>query len=146
MPSRRRTDRRCLRCACDVLASAQKVRDNIKRRVAQQLQDLGGEFRRGHKAYLAKLKGQSIEEYRPDLSLNDGPGAAGSSGGFFDDEPACAGSEDPRCAWPTPVAATRAARRPWSSPPRHSLPGTNRSPHASVRPRPSLACTRTALR
>jgi len=73
-----------------------KVRDNIKRRVAQQLQDLGGEFRRGHKAYLAKLKGQSIEEYRPDLSLNDGPGAAGSSGGFFDDEPACAGSEDPR--------------------------------------------------
>jgi len=74
-----------------------KVRDNIKRRVAQQLQDLGGEFRRGHKAYLAKLKGQSIEEYRPDLSLNEGPSASGpSGGGFFDDEPACAGGEDPR--------------------------------------------------
>merc|ERR1712137_1045251 len=47
-----------------------------------------GEFRRSHKSYLAKLKGQTIEEFRPDLKIQ--PGAAGPSsgaGGFFDDEP-----------------------------------------------------------
>lgn len=56
---------------------------------------MGGEFRRGHKQYLAKLKGQTIEEYRPDLSLNEGPGA-GPSGGFFDDDESPAGCADPR--------------------------------------------------
>ena len=68
------------------------MRKNIGGRVAQQLQDLGAEFRRGHKAYLAKLKGQTIEEYRPDLSLAE---RGGAGGGFFDDEPedACT---DPR--------------------------------------------------
>lgn len=65
----------------------QAVRKNIERRVAQQLQDLSLEFRRGHKSYLAKLKGQTIEEYTPDLKLH--PGAPGpSAGGFFDDDPA----------------------------------------------------------
>jgi len=74
-------------------ADEQSVRANIERRVAQQLQDLGAEFRRGHKAYLAKLKGQTIEEFRPDLSA--GAPAAAGGGGFFDDEPevSCA---DPR--------------------------------------------------
>ena len=125
----------------------QAVRKNIERRVAQQLQDLGTEFRRGHKTYLAsahgspppqplpshrahlrcgsltlsrrplaaaslwpppppflggapaELKGQTIEEYRPDLSLNEGPGAATAGGtGFFDEEaaPSDAGCADPR--------------------------------------------------
>ena len=76
----------------------QSVRKNIERRVAQQLQDLGGEFRRGHKSYVAKLKGQTIEEFKPDLSLNEGPsGAASGSGGFFDDEEeGGAGCSDPR--------------------------------------------------
>ena len=36
----------------------QAVRKNIEQRVAKQLQDLSVEFRRGHKSYLAKLKGQ----------------------------------------------------------------------------------------
>ena len=66
----------------------QAVRKNIERRVAQQLQDLGTEFRRGHKAYLAKLKGQTIEEYRPDLSFSEVSSSERASGaGFFDDEP-----------------------------------------------------------
>ena len=70
-----------------MFSAQQSVRKNIERRVAQQLQDLGGEFRRGHKSYLAKLKGQTIEEYRPDLSFADGSGAGPSSGaGFFDEE------------------------------------------------------------
>ena len=81
----------------------QSVRKNIERRVAQQLQDLGGEFRRGHKSYLAKLKGQTIEEYRPDLSLNDsGAGPSASGGGFFDEEE---GRCDPSCADPRFSAA-----------------------------------------
>jgi len=77
----------------------ESVRKNIERRVAQQLQDLGGEFRRGHKTYLAKLKGQTIEEYKPDLSLNEGPSGSGGSGGFFDDDEESgggAGCSDPR--------------------------------------------------
>mmetsp|Transcript_5171 Transcript_5171/g.13608 ORF Transcript_5171/g.13608 Transcript_5171/m.13608 type:complete len:323 (-) Transcript_5171:243-1211(-) len=75
----------------------ESVRKNIERRVAQQLQDLGGEFRKGHKTYLAKLKGQTIEEYKPDLSFNEGPSASGGSGGFFDDdEDGGAGCTDPR--------------------------------------------------
>ena len=35
---------------------------------ATELQDLGGEYRHGRRAYNAKLKGQTIEEYRPDLT------------------------------------------------------------------------------
>ena len=47
-------------------ASDEAVRKNIERRVAQQLQDLSIEFRRGHKAYLAKLKGQQVtSRYAP---------------------------------------------------------------------------------
>ena len=89
----------------------QVVRKNIERRVAQQLQDLGADFRRGHKNYLAKLKGQTIEEYRPDLSLNEGaasggagPSSAGGGGGggFFDEEE---GRPDPSCADPRFSAA-----------------------------------------
>jgi len=74
----------------------ESVRKNIERRVAQQLQDLGSEFRRGHKQYIAKLKGQTIEEYRPDLSLNEGPGPSAGGGGFFDDDETPAGCADPR--------------------------------------------------
>ena len=69
----------------------EEVRKNICSHFASQLQDLSQEFRRGHKGYLSKLKGQTIEDYRPDLSLNAGPSeAAGASGStsFFDDEPA----------------------------------------------------------
>jgi len=73
------------------------VKVNIERRVAQQLQDLGAEFRRSHRTYLAKLKGQTIDEFRPDLSLNEGPSACSSSNGFFDDEqPGHGGCSDPR--------------------------------------------------
>lgn len=89
-----------LTCACSS-ARQQAVRKNIERRVAQQLQDLGGEFRRGHKSYLAKLKGQTIEEYRPDLTLNES-GAGPSSGGFFDEEEA---RPDPSCSDPRFSAA-----------------------------------------
>jgi len=76
------------------------VRKNIEQRVAKQLQDLSVEFRRGHKSYLAKLKGQEIEEYKPDLGFKGG-GAAGaassSGGGFFDDEEEEAAAQvDPR--------------------------------------------------
>lgn len=75
----------------------QAVRKNIERRTAQQLQDLGLEFRRGHKAYLAKLKGQTIEEYRPDLSLGGDAGAGPSGGaGFFDDDDSGGSCADPR--------------------------------------------------
>ena len=69
----------------------QNVRQNIERRVAQQLQDLGGEYRHGRRVYQAKLKGQTIEEYKPDIT-NFGAGGAGPSsaggggGGFFDEE------------------------------------------------------------
>ena len=65
---------------------------------AQQLQDLGGEFRKGHKHYIAKLKGQTIEEYKPDLTFNSGPSGSGGGGGFFDDdeEKGAAGGGDPR--------------------------------------------------
>jgi len=65
------------------------VRKNIERRVAQQLQDLSLEFRRGHKSYLAKLKGQTIEDFTPDLKLQTGAaGPSAGAGGFFDDDPA----------------------------------------------------------
>lgn len=74
------------------------VRKNIERRIAQQLQDLGGEFRKGHKHYIAKLKGLTIEEYKPDLTFNSGPSGSGGGGGFFDDdeEKGAAGGGDPR--------------------------------------------------
>jgi len=66
----------------------EEVRQNIQQRVAKQLMSLETEFRKGHKTYVAKLKGQEIEEYRPDLSLaKPGSGAAGAST-FFEDEPA----------------------------------------------------------
>ena len=44
------------------------------------------------------MKGQTIEEFKPDLSLNEGPSAGGSSGagGFFDDEEEPVGCSDPR--------------------------------------------------
>lgn len=44
------------------------------------------------------MKGQTIEEFKPDLSLNEGPSAGGSSGagGFFDDEEEQVGCSDPR--------------------------------------------------
>ena len=73
------------------------VRQNIERRVAQQLQDLSIEFRRGHKHYLAKLKGQKIDDYAPDLKLGGRPGTSASAGGFaFDDEPSAPECVDPR--------------------------------------------------
>jgi len=77
----------------------QAVRKNIEQRVAKQLQDLSVEFRRGHKTYLAKLKGQEIEEYKPDLGLKGGGSAGASSstgGGFFDDDEEAAQPVDPR--------------------------------------------------
>jgi len=81
-------------------ADEQNVRQNIERRTAQQLQDLGGEYRHGRRAYTAKMKGLTIEEFRPDMSFgNSGAGGGGaSSGGFFDDEPQAAASacSDPR--------------------------------------------------
>jgi len=76
------------------------VRKNIEQRVAKQLQDLSVEFRRGHKNYLAKLKGQEIEEFKPDLKIGGaggsgaGGGASSGAGGFFDDEEAA--PVDPR--------------------------------------------------
>ena len=75
----------------------QAVRRNIERKCAQQLQDLSNEFRRGHNNFLKKLKGQEIEDFRPDLKLGGGGGAgtSGGGGGFFDDEPA-EGQVDPR--------------------------------------------------
>jgi len=73
----------------------QAVRENIKRRVAKQLQDLSLEFRRGHKNYLAKLKGQQIEDFTPDLKLNSPQGGA-SGGAFFDDDPSTPECIDPR--------------------------------------------------
>ena len=76
----------------------QAVRRNIERKCAQQLQDLSNEFRRGHNNFLKKLKGQEIEDFRPDLKLGSGGGAGtsgGGGGGFFDDEPA-EGQVDPR--------------------------------------------------
>ena len=76
----------------------QAVRRNIERKCAQQLQDLSNEFRRGHNNFLKKLKGQEIEDFRPDLKLGGGGGAGtsgGGGGGFFDDEPA-EGQVDPR--------------------------------------------------
>ena len=75
------------------------VRKNIEQRVAKQLQDLSRDFTRGHKAYLANLKGQAIEEYKPDLGLKGGgsAGAASSTGGgFFDDDEEAAQPVDPR--------------------------------------------------
>jgi hypothetical protein len=62
------------------------------------VQDLSVEFRRGHKTYLAKLKGQEIEEYKPDLGLKGGGSAGASSstgGGFFDDDEEAAQPVDP---------------------------------------------------
>jgi len=72
------------------------VRKNIERRVAQQLQDLSMEFRRGHKTYLSKLKGQQIDDFRPDLQLRQQQADGASHGTFFDDEP----SADPSCVDP----------------------------------------------
>jgi len=84
-----------------VCGAQQSVRKNIERRVAQQLQDLGGEYRHGRRAYNAKLKGQTIEEYRPDLSFNAGPSGAGpSAGGFFDEEEGGGGGGGAACADP----------------------------------------------
>ena len=73
------------------------VRKNIERRVAQQLQDLSLDFRRSHKGYVAKLNGQQIEDYRPDLKLNSAGGAMpSSSSGFFDEDPEAPECIDPR--------------------------------------------------
>lgn len=73
------------------------VRENIERRVAQQLQDLSIEFRRGHKHYLAKLKGQKIEDFAPDLKLGQPAASTSAAGAFaFDDEPAAPECVDPR--------------------------------------------------
>uniref|UniRef100_A0A7S2DJZ6 t-SNARE coiled-coil homology domain-containing protein n=1 Tax=Haptolina brevifila TaxID=156173 RepID=A0A7S2DJZ6_9EUKA len=79
-----------------VEGSADEVRKNIERRVAQQLQDLGIEFRRGRQQYLAKQKGQKVVDYQPDLSFNEGPATSSGGAGFFDDEES-AGGGDPRC-------------------------------------------------
>ena len=70
------------------------MRVNIQQRIAKQLQELEAEFRKGHKSYVAKIKGQAIEEYRPDLSLSSKPTGAGGASSFFEepDEAAC----DPR--------------------------------------------------
>ena len=65
----------------------QEVRVNIQQRIAKQFQELEAEFRKGHKSYVAKIKGQAIEEYRPDLSLNSKPAGAGGASSFFEDEP-----------------------------------------------------------
>jgi len=73
----------------------QEVRHNIQRRVAKQLQELEAEFRKGHKSYIAKLKGQTIEEYRPDLTLNK-PAANVGASSFFEDEEQAQGCVDPR--------------------------------------------------
>ncbi|KAL1502915.1 hypothetical protein AB1Y20_010987 [Prymnesium parvum] len=70
----------------DTSQGDEEVRENIQRRVAKQLQELETEFRKGHKTYVAKLKGQTIEEYRPDLSLSKRAPSAGASS-FFEDEP-----------------------------------------------------------
>ena len=81
----------------------QAVRKNIEQRVAKQLQDLSLEFRRGHKGYLAKLKGQTAdEEFKPDLRRDSGAapgpsGVGGGGGGFFDDDVESAAAPiDPR--------------------------------------------------
>ena len=70
------------------------MRVNIQQRIAKQLQELETEFRKGHKSYVAKIKGQAIEEYRPDLSLSSKPTGAGGASSFFE-EPDEAAS-DPR--------------------------------------------------
>jgi len=62
-----------------------EVRLNIQQRVAKQLQDLQLDFNKSHRAYIAKLKGQTIEEYRPKVEFNNP--AASSSTTFFEDEP-----------------------------------------------------------
>jgi len=80
-------------------ATDEQVRKNIERRVAQQLQDLGIEFRRGRQQYHTKQKGQKVVDYRPDLSFNEGPAQSGGGVGFFDDEEAAQGGvpgADPR--------------------------------------------------
>lgn len=74
-----------------------EVRLNIQQRVAKQLQDLQLDFNKSHRAYIAKLKGQTIEEYRPKVEFNNP--AASSSTTFFEDEPEVV---DPRCATRTP--------------------------------------------
>jgi len=83
----------------------QAVRKNIEQRVAKQLQDLSLEFRRGHKGYLAKLKGQSAEDdFKPDLRRDSGAagpsgaaggGGGGGGGGFFDDDMESGGGAAP---------------------------------------------------
>ena len=82
------------------MAWQQNVRKNIERRVAQQLQDLGAEYRHGRRAYNAKLKGQTIEEFRPDLSFGGGSaGPSAGGGGFFDEDETPSGAAacaDPR--------------------------------------------------
>jgi syntaxin 16 len=44
----------------------------------------------------AELKGQTIEEYRPDLSLNDGASSKSGGAGFFDDDGPSDSCTDPR--------------------------------------------------
>ena len=87
-------------------SSDENVRKNIERRVAQQLQDLGGEYRHGRRVYQAKLKGQTIEEYRPDITFGAGPsGAAKGGAGFFDDEEGGGSSAGAACSDPRFSAA-----------------------------------------
>ena len=83
----------------------QAVRKNIEQRVAKQLQDLSLEFRRGHKGYLAKLKGQGADDdFKPDLRRDSGAagpsgaaggGGGGGGGGFFDDDMESGGGAAP---------------------------------------------------
>jgi len=78
----------------------QEVRENITRRVAKQLQDLSLEFKRGHRNYQAKLKGNQIEDYTPDLKFSSPTGSGALGGGSasisFVDEPAAPECIDPR--------------------------------------------------
>ena len=87
-------------------------------------QDLSLDYRRGHKAYLAKLKGQEIEEYKPDLGLKGGgsAGAASSTGGgFFDDDEEAAPPVDPVRLPPSPLPP-RLSLAPAALFPQHSPP------------------------
>ena len=49
--------------------SQQEVRENIKRHVAKQLQDLSLEFRRGHKNYLASARMDTRTQTHTPMSL-----------------------------------------------------------------------------
>ena len=105
--------------------SQQEVRQNIQRRVAKQLQELEAEFRKGHKSYIAKLKGQTIEEYRPDLTLNK-PAANVGASSFFEDEEQAQGCVDPVSARRRPhTARAKSARE-------HAHRAVRRRPNASA--------------